>query len=349
MTADPKGIRFVDRLEKLSGNRGNRPDAGAMAALRRGIGHGLADIDPAVMPYVTRFMDADEGPELFALLGNLYAKHPQHTANAENLGAALARAMASDSQERRFHSLLAARGDELVTRLREAVSLLASAEQPLDYVRLYQDLAGWEDDQRKVQMGWAREFWRNRGNAEALKKHREQAEEQLTENDWPEDRRKRAQGRHAFILYLHALAAHKDRSALADLRSGLGRDGLETRMLPHVAPFMPLDRPWEWRGWFLVASLFGLHPHHREQPGDSLAKAWRTLIRQSNHPESQEKRFIALLDAEPAELGHHLRQAVSLLRSKEHPLDYGRLLDHVLSWGHYERWVQRRWAAEFWG
>jgi CRISPR system Cascade subunit CasB len=347
MTANPRG--FVGLLEKLSGNRGGPPDTGAMAALRRGIGQGLGDIDPAVMPYVASYMDADKGPGPVALLGSLYAKHPRHIDDNQTLGAVLAKAIASDSQERRFHSLLAARGDELVPRLREAVSLLASTERPLDYVRLYWDLSDWEHEQRKVQMRWARDFWLARGQSETLEKHRKQAEEDLAENDWSEQKRSEMQVRRTFILYLQALAAPKNRAALADLRSGLGRSGMEPRMLPHVAPFMPLDRPWERRGWLLVASLYGIHPLHREQRGDSLAKAWRTLIRQSNHPESQEKRFIALLDAEPAELGHHLRQAVSLLRSKEHPLDYGRLLDHVLSWGHYERWVQRRWAAEFWG
>lgn len=347
MTANPRG--YVGQLERLSGNRGDRPDAGAMARLRRGIGQGLGDIDPAVMPYVTRFMEADQGPALFALVGNLYASHPQQIDNEETLGATLAKAMTSDSQERRFHSLLAAQGDELVPRLREAVSLLASAEQPLDYVRLYWDLVGWQDDQRKAQMRWARDFWRNRGNAETLEMHRKQAEDELADKDLGEEKRSSKQGRRAFILYLQSLAANNDRAALADLRSGLGRSGLETRMLPHVAPFLPMDRPWEWRSWFLVASLFGLHPSHGEQFLNSLPKAWFTLIRKSPTFESQEKRFIALLDAEPAELGHHLRQAVSLLKSAERPIDYGRLLNHTLSWGHHERWVQRQWAKEFWG
>jgi len=347
MTANPRGL--INRLEQLNGNRGGRPDTGAMATLRRGLGQGLADIDPAVMPYVVRFTDADQGPELSALVGSLYAKHSQYIDNNENLGAALAKAMASESQERRFHSLLAARGDELISRLREAISLLASAEQALDYVRLYWDLADWEGDQAKVQMRWARDFWRSRGHSGAMAQARKQAEDDLAEKEWDADKRARMENRRAFILHLDALAKRDDRAALADLRSGLGRNGLETRVLPHVAPFLPMDRPWEWRSWFLVAALFGFHPRHREQGGDPLPKAWRSLIRQSTLCDSQEQRFIALLDAEPAELGHHLRQALSLLKSAERPLDYGLLLNHILAWGHPARWVQRQWAKEFWG
>lgn len=330
MKENPMGL--IAQLERLSGCQGNRPNTGAMAILRRGIGHRLTDIDPAVMPYIAPHIGSKQGAALPALVATLYAQHPQHEANRESLGSRLAKAIGSDSQERRIQSLLHARGDEQIARLREAIALLASAGQSLDYVQLYWDLNEWESSQRKVQIRWARDFWCLRHNLEI-----------------PTENHKNL--RTFFILHLNTLATRNDRAALADLRSGLDRPGEAIRLLPHVAPFLPPERPWEWNRWLLIASLFGLHPHHREKEIDSLPKAWYILMQQSNQKrsESQEQRFIALLDAESTELGHHLRQAVSLLKQANMPLNYSRLLNDILFWGSGKRRVQLQWAKNFWG
>jgi CRISPR system Cascade subunit CasB len=62
-----------------------------------------------------------------------------------------------------------------------------------------------------------------------------------------------------------------------------------------------------------------------------------------------ERRFSALLAAHPDDLDFYLRQAISFLRSKEVPVDWHQLLSDVLAWGHPDRYVQKRWAGDFWG
>ncbi len=64
-----------------------------------------------------------------------------------------------------------------------------------------------------------------------------------------------------------------------------------------------------------------------------------------------ERRFNVLLAAHPDDLGVHLRQAVSLLRSKEVPINWLQLFWDIQRWNHpVERArVRRRWARAFWG
>ena len=64
--------------------------------------------------------------------------------------------------------------------------------------------------------------------------------------------------------------------------------------------------------------------------------------------ESLEKRFIALLNCHRDDLPNHLRQAVSLLKSKDVPINWHRLLRDILSWDHETRFVQQQWAGELW-
>ena len=64
--------------------------------------------------------------------------------------------------------------------------------------------------------------------------------------------------------------------------------------------------------------------------------------------ESLEKRFIGLLNCHRDDLPNHLRQAVSLLKSKDVQINWRRLLKDILSWDHEARFVQQQWAREFW-
>ena len=60
---------------------------------------------------------------------------------------------------------------------------------------------------------------------------------------------------------------------------------------------------------------------------------------------STEKRFITLLDADPDELPHRLRQMVALL--KDCNLDFEALLAGLLSWNNDRKRTQNQWARDF--
>lgn len=147
-----------------------------------------------------------------------------------------------------------------------------------------------------------------------------------------------------FIGYLLNLAkeGQEDRGALADLRSGLGRQpGEMARVHQHVVPYLPEQR-YNDHWYYITATLFGAFPKHRS--GCSLGAAFAPLRTKSD---SMEARFVALLNAHPDDLDDHLRHVVSLLKTHDRPLDWYQLLDDLLQWGHPEGHVQSRWARNF--
>ena len=147
-----------------------------------------------------------------------------------------------------------------------------------------------------------------------------------------------------FIGHLLRLAdeGEEDRGALADLRSGLGKEpGLMGRVHRHVVPYLPKES-YDDRWYYLIATLFGAFPQHR--PGPTLGAAFGPLRQKSD---SMEARFVALLNAHPDDLDDHLRHAVSLLRANEQPLDWFRLFDDLLKWDCPDGHVQLKWARDF--
>jgi CRISPR system Cascade subunit CasB len=101
----------------------------------------------------------------------------------------------------------------------------------------------------------------------------------------------------------------------------------------------------------LIASLFALwHQGGRgraQRAPDSFGGSFGRL-RAVTGSESVEKRFAGLIDSHPDDLPTKLRHAVTLLRSKEVPVDWEQLLRDLLSWRAEKRPVQRRWARHFW-
>ena len=145
-----------------------------------------------------------------------------------------------------------------------------------------------------------------------------------------------------FIGHLERLRDQEDRRALAILRRGVNRQPgtaieMYSLVLPWGVPRYAEDSA------FLVAALFALHP----QPGGEKALG-AAFAQISGESDSIEKRFNALLNCHRDDLPYHLRQAVSLLRSEEVPIDWQQLLRDVLGWEHDSRYVQRAWAREFW-
>lgn len=146
-----------------------------------------------------------------------------------------------------------------------------------------------------------------------------------------------------FVGHVERLRDQDDRRALAILRRGANRQpGTALEMYSLVIPWVPDNRHAE-DSAFLVAALFALHP----QPGGekTLGAAFARITGESD---SIEQRFNALLNCHRDDLPYHLRQAVSLLRSKDIPVNWRRLLRDVLDWEHDDRYVQRAWAREFW-
>lgn len=148
-----------------------------------------------------------------------------------------------------------------------------------------------------------------------------------------------------FIGYLLTLAKEgkEDRGALAELRSGLGKQpGEMARVHKHVVPYLPARGRNDDRWYYLIATLFGAFPKHRK--GRSLGAAFRRLKQKSD---SMEARFVALLNAHPDDLDAHLRHVVRLLEAHEQPLDWFLLLDELLQWSAPDGRVQLRWARDF--
>jgi CRISPR system Cascade subunit CasB len=161
----------------------------------------------------------------------------------------------------------------------------------------------------------------------------------------------------SFITRLENLVAKKDRGALAFLRRGLGKD------VPFEAfRFMPFQKQnWQEEVAILIGPLFAYWHQREDAPrnagenenlGSSMLKLVHTIVREGSDREDAmkrvERRFGAMLNCNADDLKHHLRHAVSLLKSKDVPINWRLLCDHVQQWGHEDRWVQRAWARSFW-
>ena len=162
--------------------------------------------------------------------------------------------------------------------------------------------------------------------------------------------------KHPFIAYLQSLVEKDDRGALAALRRGLGqKPGSVPEMYRYIIPNLPENPPrWQEEACYLIAALFAFHPVSTEDTedtedrnlGNHLAKA-----RAEGNEDALERRFTALLSAHPDDLPDYLRQTISILKSKEIPVNWNQLFSDVQWWSHpdYGDRVKKRWATAFWG
>jgi CRISPR system Cascade subunit CasB len=164
-----------------------------------------------------------------------------------------------------------------------------------------------------------------------------------------------------FVNHLRHLADPKrpDRGALAQLRRGLIQDaGIDFLMSPHVAPFLTeRDSDWTVACFYQVAALFAWHQESmapQEHPWQrNLGVSFRQLKREltggkEEEPASLRLRFVALLRADRADLFQHLRQAISLLRTKGIPVDWAQLLHDIIRWDDLDQTAQKAWARSYW-
>ena len=152
---------FIEWLEGL-----NEKDTKVRAVLRRSLA-----FDPGsyvhAFPYVEPFVgngDNARRRETLYLVAGLWAAHWRENENGQPmpLGKACALhqiASGSTSTERRFIALLDADRDQLSHRLRQIIALLK--EQSIDFEALLSGLLYWDDDQKRTQNAWARDFYRN--------------------------------------------------------------------------------------------------------------------------------------------------------------------------------------------
>lgn len=157
---------------------------------------------------------------------------------------------------------------------------------------------------------------------------------------------------HNFIQYLETLA--DDKGALAALRRGLGQPpGTVTDLFRYIIPRLPENvypGSWSEKTYYLIASLFALHPVNT--PTGNMGTHFATL--RDPDPEKNdalERRFTSLLNANPEDFHIFLRQAISFLKSKdETPINWHALMWDTLALGNPDRapLIQKQWAQGFW-
>lgn len=169
---------FIDWLEKL-----NEQDRKARAVLRRSL-----SFDPGqyvhAYPYVEPFVKDENKAwrrEMHYLVAGLWAAHWREGRAGQPLPLAKACAMhqlksGSASTERRFINLLDSDAEQLPHRLRQMIALLK--EQDIDFAALLKDIVYWNDEQKRTQNAWARDFYRtlNHNTSHQLSTETETAE-----------------------------------------------------------------------------------------------------------------------------------------------------------------------------
>jgi CRISPR system Cascade subunit CasB len=151
---------FIEWLEDL-----NAKDTKVRAVLRRSLAFGPGKFVQAI-PYVEPFVkDADSAwrREMLYLVAGLWAAHWREEQRGQGMSpgeacAAYQAVSGSTSTEHRFINLLDADSDQLPHRLRQMVALLK--EHPIDFEGLLKGLLYWNDDEKRTQNAWARDFYR---------------------------------------------------------------------------------------------------------------------------------------------------------------------------------------------
>lgn len=152
---------FIRWLEKL--NEGNTR---VRAVLRRSLAFEPGHYPPSypfVEPFV-RDQDTSWRRQMLYLVAGLWAMHWREGSReaAMPIGKACALhqvASGSTSAEYRFITLLDSDGDQLSHRLRQMVALLK--DYSIDFTSLLRDIIYWNDDRKRTQQSWARDFYRN--------------------------------------------------------------------------------------------------------------------------------------------------------------------------------------------
>ena len=162
---------FIEWLEKL-----NAKDTKVRAVLRRSLAFDPGDF-PEAYPFVEPFVKEEKNSwrrQAHYLVAGLWGMHWRNgrTGRPTCIGKACAifdsekrkKIKRKDqnkvsSTEKRFITLLDADRDQLPHRLRQMIVLLK--EQAIDFEALLRALLYWNNDRKRTQNQWARDFYRN--------------------------------------------------------------------------------------------------------------------------------------------------------------------------------------------
>jgi CRISPR system Cascade subunit CasB len=162
----------------------------------------------------------------------------------------------------------------------------------------------------------------------------------------------------AFVGFLESLLKRDDRATLAALRRALGQHpAAAIKAYPHVMPrvapdLQPRERDREEQIYLLTAALFAFHqiswPRDDSQRGYTNLGASMARLASATDSAGVERRVSGLLACAFDDLPEHLRHAASLLKTKQIPIDWARLIADLRWWNTEDRRVQREWARAFW-
>lgn len=168
----------------------------------------------------------------------------------------------------------------------------------------------------------------------------------------------------AFIGYLKWLLDESGdgRAAMAKLRRGLGKPaGMAHEMDKYILTKLTENTsPSQEEAYYLVAALFARWHQGKEKAeianNGNLGKSLQELVSsyvaggtsKDDAEKRLEKRLKALLNAHRDDLPEHLRRVVSLLKSKDIPVNWAQLLTDIQFWGSEDRSVQHNWSRGFW-
>lgn len=170
MTDEKQIHPFIDYLYGLTIVEQRR---GALADLRRGLSAPPAQA-PVMFPYVARWVPEDARytwrEKVYYLIAALFAYYQSGSGEKSkvkitkgNMGdhclAATKNEKQSDSFEMRFSALLKANSDDLAVVLRQMISLLKSADVPINWDQLFYDLCHWNSESQYIQRQWANSYW----------------------------------------------------------------------------------------------------------------------------------------------------------------------------------------------
>ncbi|OGQ98401.1 MAG: type I-E CRISPR-associated protein Cse2/CasB [Deltaproteobacteria bacterium RIFOXYD12_FULL_55_16] len=149
-----------------------------------------------------------------------------------------------------------------------------------------------------------------------------------------------------FIEWLEGLNK-KDTKVRAVLRRSLAFDpGTFTSAYPYVEPFVKdEDNSWRRKMYYLVAGLWAAHWREGRIGAPMPIGKASAAYQAASGSTSVERRFVTLLDADPDQLPHRLRQMLALL--KDQAIDFDDLIKGLLYWNDDRKRTQNDWARDF--
>lgn len=138
-----------------------------------------------------------------------------------------------------------------------------------------------------------------------------------------------------------------DAGGRARLRRNAGRSLAQARDAQRVFfQLLPYGvREFDEDKYFLLATLFALS--RQETSGKGTFGAALRRLRDPKRSDSLDRRFQALLACDSDQLPFRLRQMVRLAVSQNVPIDWEQMLKDLLLWNAPEKWVQLKWARDY--